>query len=84
MMRCCQRHRLLFGILKIRDKHNFVITNAFYTLEDQNLVDIIKTCQYCGEKESFLLDKKTLLEVLQRFPNAFKYEIKSYLQTWVN
>jgi len=63
--------------------HLFIITNAFYTLEDPNDVDVIKTCQYCGDKEALVLDKETLLEALAKFPNAFKSIVREYLQTWL-
>ena len=81
--KCSQRHKLLFGIFKVQDKHNFIISNAFYTLENIEEVDIIKTCQDCGTKEAFLLDKETLLESVKRFPNAFKAALREYLQTWM-
>jgi hypothetical protein len=81
--KCSQRHKLLFGIFKIRDKHNFIISNAFYTLENTEEVDIIKTCQDCGVKEALLLDKATLLEAVTRFPNAFNAALRGYLQTWM-
>lgn len=83
MIKCSQKYKLLFGLFKIRDNHTFIISNAFYTLEDQNRVDVIKTCQYCGVKEALSLDRETLLESVVRFPNAFKAEIRGYLKTWM-
>jgi len=82
-MKCAKRHKLLLGFIKIRDKHQFVISNAFYTLEDPNRIDVIKTCQDCGIKDAYTLDKDMVIELVQRFPNAFQEAIRSYLQTWM-
>jgi len=84
MTKCSRRYKLLFGIFKIRDKHNFAITNAFYTLEDPYIIDIIKTCQDCGARDAFSTDKNTFIELVVRFPNAFKTGLRSYLQTWMS
>lgn len=83
MTKCSRRYKLLFGFFKIRDKHNFSITNAFYTLEDPNIIDIVKTCQNCGAKDIFVADKSTLIELIEKFPNAFKAALRGYLQTWM-
>jgi len=84
MTKCSQRFKLLLGIFKIRDKHNFLISNAFYTLEDSKQVDVIKTCQDCTYKEALNLDRDTLIELVQRFPNAFQRTLREYLQTWMS
>jgi len=83
MTKCSQRYKLPFGFALVREKHSFIISNAFYTLEDPNKVDITKTCQVCGGKEAFLLDRETLLESVVRFPNAFRTAIREYLQSWM-
>jgi hypothetical protein len=82
MTKCSRRFKRFLGIFLIRDKHNFIISNAFYTLEDQGNIDVVKTCQDCGAKEALLLDRETLLELVNRFPNAFKSALRGYLQTW--
>ena len=84
MKQCSKKHRLLFGFFKIRDNHSYLISNAFYTLEDQNSVDVVRTCQYCNFKDVLSLDRKTLIELLERFPNAFSDILKDYLRTWTN
>ena len=83
MMKCSQRHKLLFGFFKIKDKHRFIITNAFYTLEDKNIIDIIRTCEDCDFKDALSLDQETLLESIQRYPNAFRSILRDYLKTWM-
>ncbi len=83
MTKCSRRYKLLFGFFKVRDKHNFVITNAFYTLEDPSIIDIIKTCQDCGVRDAFYTDKSTLLESVIKFPNAFKAAVRGYLESWM-
>jgi len=81
-MKCCQESKKLFGIFKRYKKHSFVITNAFYTLTDSNLVDLAKTCIYCGAKEAFGVDKQTLMELVDKFPNAFEPLLLEYLKSW--
>ena len=81
-MKCPKRHKLLFGIFKIRDKHQFIISNAFYTIEDKNVIDVIRTCQDCGIKDVLTLDHEMVIELVERFPNAFSDVLRSYLQTW--
>ena len=79
-----RRKEYWFGLIKCGfQPHLFTITNAFYTLENSNIVDVIKTCQYCGTKEALVLDKETLLEALAKFPNAFNSTVREYLQTWL-
>jgi len=81
MMKCFRGFKL-FGILPIRGKHSFIISNAFYTLENSEQVDVIKSCIHCPSREAFSTDKETLLELVDRFPNAFDPLLKEYLQTW--
>lgn len=81
--KCSKRHKLLFGFFKIRDKHQFIISNAFYILEDPNRVDVVKTCQDCGIKEVLLLNRDILVELIVKFPNAFTAVVRGYLQTWI-
>lgn len=78
--------RFLNGFKKIfkifRHKHAYLITNAFYTLQNSEQIDIIKTCTICGKKEALSMDKETLLEVVNKFPNAFDSLLRDYLYTW--
>lgn len=82
-MKCSQRYKLLFGFFIVRDRHQFIISNAFYTLEDPHSIDVIKSCQVCGVKDVYTLDKDMVIELVQRFPNAFLSAIRGYLQTWM-
>jgi hypothetical protein len=75
-MKCFQ------GFKKLFHKHSFTITNAFYTLFNQDLVDIVKVCRDCGKRETFVLDRETLLEVVDLYPNAFDKTLREYLLTW--
>lgn len=73
-----------FGLIKWGfQPHVFLITNAFYTLENSEKIDVIKSCQYCEYKEAFSLDKETLLETVKKFPKAFDDAIREYLQSWM-
>lgn len=81
MMKCFQGFKL-FGIFLTKSRHSFIISNAFYTLENPELCDIIKTCQACGAKEAFSTDRNTLLELVELYPNAFNSLLREYLITW--
>jgi hypothetical protein len=83
-MKCPKRHKLLFGLFKIRDKHSYLISNAFYTLEDKNSVDVIRTCQDCRIKDVLTLDHEMVIELVERFPNAFSDALRSYLRSCLN
>ena len=83
MSKCAGNKIQIFNFFTLKGSHLFLISNIFYTLEDYNLCDVIKTCQYCGVKETLVLDKETLLEALVKFPNAFKTSVREYLQTWM-
>jgi hypothetical protein len=73
---------MFLNVFKKKHKHVFVISNVFYTLEDQNLVDIVKTCVGCAAKEAFGTDKQTLMELVKRFPRAFNSLLLEYLKSW--
>ena len=81
-MKCPKKYKKLFGIFKVKDKHSYLITNAFYTLENFTKIDVVKTCQECGSKEVFSVNKDTLIELVAKFPNAFDQLIKEYIITW--
>jgi hypothetical protein len=82
MNKCPNRTKKVFKFFTVNDKHAFVITNVFYTLEDQNLVDVVETCQACGEKKTLEMDKSTLIEVANKFPKAFNKLIREYILSW--
>jgi hypothetical protein len=81
-MKCLKGSKKLFGIFRVKNKHSFLISNAFYTLEDSTKIDVVKTCQECGVKEVFNVDRNTLMELVERFPNAFNSLLREYLKTW--
>lgn len=79
MMKKCQKQIFRwFGF-----KHSFIIVNAFTTLMDQNFVDVIKVCSICNKRETFLLDKDTLKETINKFPNAFDNNLRSFIELWI-
>ena len=80
-MKCSNRYKWIFWFL--RAKHNLIISNAFYTLEDKNVIDVVRTCQDCTFKDVLTLDLETLLEIARLYPNAFKDTLRSYLQSWM-
>jgi hypothetical protein len=82
VMKCCQGYKKLFGIFPIRNKHIFIISNVFYTLEDQNQVDVVKRCIKCTAREAFGTDQQTLMELVDKFPRAFDQLLLEYLKTW--
>ena len=81
---CSKRTKpYLFGLVKWGfQPHLFLITNAFYTLEDKNRVDVVRTCQFCDFKDALSLDQETLIELVERFPNAFSSVLREYLKSW--
>ena len=81
-MRCYLGFKKLFGFF-IKKHDSYLITNAFYTLNDPEQIDVVKTCMECGCKEILSMDKQTLLEVVDRFPNAFDKTLREYLLTWI-
>jgi hypothetical protein len=81
-MKCSRNFKEIFGVFKIKGNHVFLIENAFYTLKNQEKIDVVKTCQYCAIKEVIEMDKSTLLEVLDLYPNAFDAILREYLLTW--
>lgn len=82
MTKYCQESKKLFGIFPIRERHVFVISNVFYTLEDPEQCDVVKTCQNCKAKEAFNVDRNTLMELVDKFPRAFNPLLKEYLDSW--
>jgi len=85
-MKYCSKRtkKYIFGLVKWGfQPHLFLITNAFYTLEDQNHLDVVRTCQFCSFKDVLSLDQETLLEVVRLYPSAFKDILREYLQTWI-
>lgn len=83
---CSKRHKdYFFGLVKWGyQPHLFLITNAFYALEDVNVVELIRTCQFCNFKDVLSLDRQTVFELLERYPNAFSDVLKEYLKTWMS
>ena len=75
-MKCLNVFKNLFH------KHSFIIVNGFYTLSNMAEVDLIKVCQDCGKRETFLLDRDMLLEVTDLYPHAFDNLLLEYLKTW--
>jgi hypothetical protein len=73
--------RKLFNLFGKRHK-SYLITNAFCTLDNPEQFDVVKTCMECGCKEVLRMDKQTLLEVAEKFPNAFDHMLRSYIQSW--
>jgi hypothetical protein len=66
-----------------RKSHNsYLITNVFCTLDNPDQFDVVKTCMECGCKEVLSMDKETLLEVAEKFPNAFQPLLRSYIKSW--
>lgn len=82
MMKCSKRFKRLFGILKVRDIHSYLVTNAFSTLESENHFEVIKTCQDCGFKEVRVMLKETLVEAAQKYPHAFSELLREYIASW--
>jgi ATP adenylyltransferase/5',5'''-P-1,P-4-tetraphosphate phosphorylase II len=82
MKKCSKRFKVVLKFFKVRDKHQFIITNAFYTLEYKDQLDVIKTCDACGAKEAFLTDSTTLSELVLQFPNAFNPILKEFIESW--
>lgn len=82
-MRCRSQFRWFAYLFFIKDKHSFVISNIFSTLESQDLFDVIKTCVECGEKQVMTMDKVTLLEVMNKFPKAFNPLVVEYITSWM-
>jgi hypothetical protein len=73
---------MFLNVFKKKHKHSFIITNAFFTLEDRNQVDVVKTCLDCSAKEVFSTDRQTIIELVKKFPNAFESTLRSYLESW--
>jgi hypothetical protein len=73
---------MFLNVFKKKHKHSFLIVNAFYTLKDMEQIDLIKECQDCKEKECLSMNRGLLLEVLEKYPNAFSNLLRSYLLTW--
>jgi hypothetical protein len=73
---------VFLNVFKKKHKHTFIISNAFYTLRDQEQVDVVKTCIECGAKEAFAVDRKTLAELVEKFPRAFDDILLEYLKSW--
>ena len=82
MNKCPKRTKKLFKFFSIRDKHLFLITNAFYTLENSDKLDVVKSCLACTEKEVISMDKQTLIEVAEKFPRAFNPLVREYILSW--
>lgn len=83
---CSKRHKYyLFGLVKWGfQPHSFLITNAFYTLEDANVVELVRTCQYCDFKDVLSLDRQTVFELVERYPNAFSSVLRSFIKVWMS
>ena len=81
-MKCTSRFKRLFWFL--RAKHNLIISNALVTLEDNNAVEVIRSCQDCDFKDVLTLDRETLLELVERYPNAFRDVLREYLKSWMS
>lgn len=73
---------MFLNVFKKRHKHTFIISNVFYTLEDQDQCDIIKSCLSCPAKEAFGTDRQTLIELTEKFPRAFNELLLEYLKSW--
>jgi phage gp16-like protein len=73
---------VFLNVFKKKHKHSFIITNTFYTLEDQNQVDVVKSCMGCSAKEAFSVDRVTLMELVEKFPKAFNDILLEYLKSW--
>jgi hypothetical protein len=79
---CLKNKKKWFGLISLPSQHFFLITNCFYTLENRNKIDVVKTCQACGIKESLSMDWQTLVEVAHKFPNAFTPLVRDYVISW--
>ena len=86
MKHCSKRYKKYwFGLVKWGfQPHLFLITNAFYTLEDQNSIDVVRTCQFCSFKDVLSLDRETVVELVERYPNAFSSVLRDYLSSWTS
>lgn len=82
MTKCPKRFKKFLGIFTMRDNHFYLITNVFSTLESQEYFDVVKTCQSCGNKQVFLVDKDVLKEIVALYPNAFNEVVRSYILSW--
>ena len=75
--------KCLKGFKKLFHKHFFIIVNGFYTFINMYNVDLCKSLlKNVVKRETFLLDRDMLLEVLDLYPNAFDKTLREYLQTW--
>ena len=70
------------NVFKKKHTHSFIITNVFCTLIDVDQFDIVKSCTSCSVKEAFETDKQTLMELVEKFPNAFEPLLRSYVELW--
>ena len=82
MNKCPNRTKKVFKFFIVKDKHSFVITNVFYTLENPNQLDVVKTCSFCTAKEALSMDRQTLIETSILFPAAFDPLVREYIQSW--
>lgn len=82
-MRCKNLFDKFFEFLKLREKHTYLITNVFCTLYDINKFDVIEKCQECGCSKSLVVDKETLLEIVNLYPNAFDPTVRNYILSWM-
>lgn len=82
MALCQKRSSKCFGLVIWPKKHLFLVTNVFCTLQNPDIFDVIKTCQYCSSKEALSMDKQTLIETATLFPAAFEPLVREYIQSW--
>jgi len=84
MNSCSKRYKFKLGFIRIKDKHLFLISNAFYTLEAKNVIELIRTCQDCQFKEVLTLDQETVIECVKQYPSAFKPLLRAFIESWMS
>jgi hypothetical protein len=82
MEKCPKNKKTLFKFFKVSDKHCFIFTNAFSTLDSPSQIEVVKTCLCCNYKQVVEMELNLLIEVVKKYPNAFSSTLKSYLNSW--
>jgi hypothetical protein len=80
MNKCPNNKTKFLNLFSIKLKHQFVITNAFSTINNYDIYDVVKTCKDCEKKEAFSIDRSTLKESLKLYPNAFEESVRDFLR----
>lgn len=70
--KCLKRtKRIFWGLIKINDTHDTLISNVVGDPQKEGFLDLIATCQACGEKNVVSTRKEVVKESALSFPKAF-------------